>query len=497
MDNLQSLTYFYPELILTVLILACILYDLSIKKEDSNKVGWLLVAGLVVVSAAILFQDSQTITSLFSNAIVLDPFASFFKLVIILSTIFVSIFSLYNNELDEYRMGEYFTLIGIVTFGLFLMVSSIDLIMVYLSIEIVSIMSFVLAGYLKQNTRSNEAALKYVVYGAFSSGIMLFGLSYLYGLTGSTNFFKIQQAMTLSSEINNTAITLAVIMILTGFGYKISAVPFHFWTPDVYEGSPTTITAYLSVAPKAGALAMMIRFFNQVLADGGAIVENSAGSLLIVPWTDIISIMAVVTMTIGNVIAIQQDNIKRMLAYSSIAHAGYMLLSIPVVSGEGIYAIMLYVIVYLFMNLGAFFVVIIIKNRTEGESYEDYKGLGWKMPAVGAMMTLFMVSLTGLPPTAGFVGKFYIFASLIKAGDSFYWLAIAGGINSVISLYYYLKVVKVMYFEGDREEFVILPETGPTIMLTMAAIPTLLLGIYWVPIADWIDKSLVMFIQTI
>ena len=497
MDNLQSLTYFYPELILTVLILACILYDLSIKKEDSNKVGWLLVAGLVIVSAAILFQDSQTITSLFSNAIVLDPFASFFKLVIIISTIFVSIFSLYNNELDEYRMGEYFTLIGIVTFGLFLMVSSIDLVMVYLSIEIVSIMSFVLAGYLKQNTRSNEAALKYVVYGAFSSGIMLFGLSYLYGLTGSTNFFKIQQAMTLSSEINNTAITLAVIMILTGFGYKISAVPFHFWTPDVYEGSPTTITAYLSVAPKAGALAMMIRFFNQVLADGGAIVPNSAGSLPIVPWTDIISLMAVVTMTIGNVIAIQQDNIKRMLAYSSIAHAGYMLLSIPVVSGEGIYAIMLYVIVYLFMNLGAFFVVIIIKNRTEGESYEDYKGLGWKMPAVGAMMTLFMVSLTGLPPTAGFVGKFYIFASLIKAGDSFYWLAIAGGINSVISLYYYLKVVKVMYFEGGREEFVVLPETGPTIMLMLAAIPTLLLGIYWVPVADWIDNSLVMFIQTI
>ncbi len=497
MDNLQSLTYFYPELILTVLILACILYDLSIKKEDSNKVGWLLVAGLVIVSAAILFQDSQTITSLFSNAIVLDPFASFFKLVIILSTIFVSIFSLYNNELDEYRMGEYFTLIGIVTFGLFLMVSSIDLVMVYLSIEIVSIMSFVLAGYLKQNTRSNEAALKYVVYGAFSSGIMLFGLSYLYGLTGSTNFFKIQQAMTLSSEINNTAITLAVIMILTGFGYKISAVPFHFWTPDVYEGSPTTITAYLSVAPKAGALAMMIRFFNQVLADGGAIVESSTVSLPIVPWTDIISLMAVVTMTIGNVIAIQQDNIKRMLAYSSIAHAGYMLLSIPVVSGEGIYAIMLYVIVYLFMNLGAFFVVIIIKNRTEGESYEDYKGLGWKMPAVGAMMTLFMVSLTGLPPTAGFVGKFYIFASLIKAGDSFYWLAIAGGINSVISLYYYLKVVKVMYFEGGREEFVVLPETGPTIMLMLAAIPTLLLGIYWVPVADWIDNSLVMFIQTI
>ena len=330
MNNLQSLSYFYPEILLTVVIIAVIIYDLFLKIEESGKVGWLLVFGLVLVFIAIYLQDSNMATTLFSDAIVLDPFSTFFKVVIIIATILVAIFSLYTKELDDYRMGEYFTLLGIVTFGLFLMVSSIDLVMVYISIEIVSIMSFVLAGYLKQNTRSNEAALKYVVYGAFSSGIMLFGLSYVYGLTGSTNFFQIQHVLLSSGHDNGPAIMLSVVLILAGFGYKVSAVPFHFWTPDVYEGSPTTITAYLSVAPKAGALAMMIRFFNQVLSDGGAMAGLEGISLTELPWANIISLIAVVTMTIGNLIAIQQDNIKRMLAYSSIAHAGYMLLALPV-----------------------------------------------------------------------------------------------------------------------------------------------------------------------
>ena len=270
MNNLQSLSFFYPELLLTLVILFAIIYDLLIDSSESGKVGWVLVFGLVLVAIAIWFQDSSKVTTLFTDAVVLDPFSTFFKLLIILATIFVSVVSLYSNELRDYRKGEYFYLLGIITFGLFMMVSSIDLIMVYVSIEIVSIMSFVLAGYLKKNTRSNEAALKYVVYGAFSSGIMLFGLSYIYGLTGSTNFFQIQQILASSGSESNSAILMAVVMILAGFGYKVSAVPFHFWTPDVYEGSPTTITAYLSIAPKAGAFAMMIRFFNQVLADGGA-----------------------------------------------------------------------------------------------------------------------------------------------------------------------------------------------------------------------------------
>ena len=414
-----------------------------------------------------------------------------------MATIFVSIVSLQSGELKDYRKGEYFTLLGIIVFGLFLMVSTVDLIMVYISIEIVSIMSFVLAGYLKQNTRSNEAGLKYVVYGAFSSGIMLFGLSYIYGLTGSTNYFQIQQAIATMDASANTALMMATLMVLTGFGYKVSAVPFHFWTPDVYEGAPTTITAYLSIAPKAGAFAMMIRFFNQVLADGGAMGGLDASSLASLPWANIMSLLAVITMTLGNIVAIQQNNIKRMLAYSSIAHAGYMLLAMPVMSGDSIYAIMIYLVMYLFMNLGAFFVVIIVKNKTGGETFDDYRGLGWEMPMVGVAMTIFMVSLTGLPPSAGFIGKFYIFASLIKGGNQFYWLVVAGGINSVVSLYYYFRVVKVMFLEGERSETILQPPTIMAGMLLATAIPTVILGIYWTPVADWIQNSLTFFIQTL
>ena len=496
MNNLQSLSFFYPELILIGVIILAILYDLLIDKSNSGKVGWVLIAGLITVACAVWMQETRT-TTLFTDAIVLDPFSTFFKLIVILATIFVSIVSLESGELDEYRKGEYFSLLGIVTFGLFLMVSAVDLIMVYLSIEIVSIMSFVLAGYLKQNTRSNEAALKYVVYGAFSSGIMLFGLSYIYGLTGSTNYFQIQQSIAAMGSESHTAILMALIMVLAGFGYKISAVPFHFWTPDVYEGAPTTITAYLSVAPKAGAFAMMIRFFNQVLADGGAMNGLNSSSIATLPWADILSILAVITMTLGNVVAIQQDNIKRMLAYSSVAHAGYMLLAMPVMSGDSVYAIMIYLVMYLFMNLGAFFVVITIKNKTGGETFEDYKGLGWEMPFIGVVMTVFMMSLTGLPPTAGFIGKFYIFAALIKGGNSFYWLVLVGGINSVVSLYYYFRVVKVMFFEGEKSETIFQPPKIMAGMLIVTALPTLLLGIYWVPIADWVQRSLVFFIQTL
>jgi NADH-quinone oxidoreductase subunit N len=469
---------------------------LTIHQSKSGNVGWVLVTGLIAVAVAIYFQE-QRVTTLFTNSIVLDPFASFFKLLIILATIFVSIVSLQSGELKDYRKGEYFTLLGIIVFGLFLMVSTVDLIMVYISIEIVSIMSFVLAGYLKQNTRSNEAGLKYVVYGAFSSGIMLFGLSYIYGLTGSTNYFQIQQAIATMDASANTALMMATLMVLTGFGYKVSAVPFHFWTPDVYEGAPTTITAYLSIAPKAGAFAMMIRFFNQVLADGGAMGGLDASSLASLPWANIMSLLAVITMTLGNIVAIQQNNIKRMLAYSSIAHAGYMLLAMPVMSGDSIYAIMIYLVMYLFMNLGAFFVVIIVKNKTGGETFDDYRGLGWEMPMVGVAMTIFMVSLTGLPPSAGFIGKFYIFASLIKGGNQFYWLVVAGGINSVVSLYYYFRVVKVMFLEGERSETILQPPTIMAGMLLATAIPTVILGIYWTPVADWIQNSLTFFIQTL
>ena len=495
MTNLQSLSYYWPELILIGVILAALVIDLFTEKSRSDLIGWVLLIGLLIIATAIWNQDDLT-TTLFTDMIVLDPFATFFKLLVILSTLFVTVVSWQNSELEDYRKGEYFILLGILVFGLFLMVSSIDIIMVYISIEVVSIMSFILAGYLKLDTRSNEAGLKYVVYGAFSSGIMLFGLSILFGLTGSTNYFVIQQSLAGLNGSASAALVMALLMILAGFGYKISAVPFHFWTPDVYEGAPTTITAYLSVAPKAAGFAIIIRFFHQVFSDGGALINTVSFGKPDIPWPEIIGILAVITMTLGNLVAIQQESIKRMLAYSSVAHAGYMMLALPVLSIQAVYAIMVYLVMYLFMNLGAFFVVITIKNKTGGETFDDYRGLGWEMPFVGIVMTLFMLSLTGLPPTAGFIGKFYIFSALIGGGSQYYWLAILGGINSVISLYYYFYVVKVMFLDGERKETLVQPSEVMSGVLLATAIPIILFGIYWTPIIDWVQDSLIFYVQT-
>ena len=494
MTNLQSLEFFIPELILTITILAALITDLFVKKSKTNIIGWVLGVGLVVVGLSVHNLSSVPPTTLFLDMIVIDPFSSFMKIVIILSTLLVIVASWVNDELEKYRKGEYFTIMGIMVMGLFLMTSSVDIIMLYISIEVVSIMSFVLAAYLKLDTRSNEAGLKYVIYGAFSSGVMLFGLSIVYGLAGSTNYFAIQDTLSSLDGSANPALIMALLMIFAGFGYKISSVPFHFWTPDVYEGSPSTITAYLSVAPKAAGFAMIIRFFHQVFSDSIGLTSNAIGSTDL-PWPEIIGVLAVVTMTMGNLVAIQQKSIKRMLAYSSIAHAGYMMLALPVLSIEAVESVMIYLFIYVFMNLGAFFIVIFVKNKTGGESFEDFEGLGWKMPIVGAFMTLFMLSLTGLPPTAGFVGKLYIFKTLVGAGSEFLWLVVAGGVNSVISLYYYFHVVKVMFLGGKRSDVITYPPSTMFGLMIFTAVPSLLLGLYWNPLASWVKDSLVFYTQ--
>ena len=493
MNNLNSLVFFWPELLLSVTILAAILADLFYSKKDSFKVVYWSLGGMILTYVAIRLQDIEP-TSLFMGTVAHDPFSQFFKILILISTAIVMLMSLVSGELKKYRMGEYFSIMTIMTFGLFLMTSSIDILMVYLAIEIVSIMSFFLAGYLKRNSLSNEASLKYVIYGAFSSGIMLYGLSILFGLTGSTNFFEMQKAISLLGTDSNLALVLSTVFILVGFGYKISAVPFHFWTPDVYEGSPSTITAYLSIAPKAAGFALMLRFFNQVFGDMSIDISTSWSAINDVPWPELIAVLSAATMTVGNLVAIQQNNVKRMLAYSSIAHAGYMMMALPMMSNSSIEGVMMYLIMYLFMNLGAFFVVIYVKDQIGGEDYNSFDGLGWKMPYVAIPMTLFMVALTGLPPTAGFVGKFYIFAAVIESGSRFYWLAFVGVINSVISLYYYIRVVRHMYLLGERNDEFINPSSKLVLgLLVVLAIPSFVFGWYFSPIAEWISGSTTMF----
>jgi len=493
MSNLNSLTHFWPELILTVTVLVAIIADLLYRKEDSFKVAWWVLGGLALTLFAVRMSGGA-LSELFMGTIAMDPFANFFKVLVLISTTFVILMSFDSADLKGYRVGEYFSIMAIMAFGLFLMASAIDVIMVYLAIEIVSIMSFFLAGYLKKKQDSNEASLKYVIYGAFSSGIMLYGLSLLFGLTGTTKFFEMREAIAQLGPEANLALILSAVFILVGFGYKISAVPFHFWTPDVYEGSPTTITAYLSVAPKAAGFAMLIRFFNQVFGDGYPLGAETWTALNNVPWPQLVAVLAAATMTVGNLVAIQQSSVKRMLAYSSIAHAGYMMMALPLMSQSGVYGIMMYLLMYLFMNLGAFYVVIYVQGKTGGESFDDYNGLGWRMPFVAGVMTLFMVALTGLPPTAGFIGKFYIFAAVIEAGSQYYWLAFVGVINSVVSLYYYIRVVKHMYLTGDRSESIALPTSILTTAILIAlAIPTFVFGWYFSDVAEWINNSLVIF----
>lgn len=497
MNNIQSLRLFIPELIIVVTILIGIIADLIYSRNKSFKVGYWILGGLILSLFAVLMHDEHNVLTLFTDMVTLDPFAVLLKVIILISTILVVIISRYNNEFENYRTGEYHILIAITVFGMMLMVSAVDILLIYLAIEIVSIMSFVLAGYLKQNKRSNESALKYVIYGAFSSGLMLFGMSILFGMTGSTKLYLIANSLAQLGPAANFAMIIALVLILAGFAYKISVVPFHFWTPDVYEGAPTTITAFLSVAPKAAGFALLIRFFHIVFGDAGAIQAGNWITLTDLPWGQILALLAVLTMTLGNVVAIQQSNIKRMLAYSSIAHAGYMLMVIPVLSTESIFAIAFYLFVYTIMNLGAFFVVIAVKNETGGETFDDYTGIGWRMPLIGVIMTIFMFSLTGLPPTAGFIGKFYLFAALIKGGPQFYWLAFVGVINSVISLYYYMRVVKVMYFDGDSQKELARPVLPITSILIVLAFATILFGIYWAPLSDWIRNSLIFYISSL
>ena len=476
-------------------LVVAIIADLIYSDKNSYKVGYLVITGLVMASLALWLSPPEEATPIFLNTIVVDPFSRIFKFIFYLATLIVVLMSINSDELKSVRTGEYYTLMAAMVFGMSLMASSVDLIMVYLSIEVVSIVSFILAGYLRAQTRSNEAALKYVIYGAFSSGLMLYGLSLLYGLTGTTKLFELSGVILNLGQGSNLTLTVATILIMAGFGYKVAMVPFHFWTPDVYEGAPTPVTAYLSVAPKAAGFALLIRFFNSLFGTDQPLNSPVWQAMEGVPWQDILMVLAAVTMTVGNLVAIQQQNIKRLLAYSSIAHAGYILMGVPVLSQEGVYAIIFYIIVYLFMQLGAFFLAIVVSNKYGTEAIEEYSGIGWKSPYLGFFMAVFMFSLTGIPPTAGFIGKMYLFAALINGGSQFYWLAIIGVLNSVISLYYYMRVVKVMYFQGELSKDLYVPNGMSMAILLAMGIPSIFFGIRWSFLADWVSSSLKFFVS--
>ncbi len=484
LGNLASLTYFLPECAVTATILLLICVHVAGRNRRSPAAALLSLVG---TGTALLFAwmtPAGKGMGLFEGMVVLDGFAVFFKVLTALATVIVIFMSIDCWELTDRTQAEYYIFLLSVLLGMFLLASASDIVMLYLAIELVSIPSYLLAGYLKGKGSSTEASTKYVVYGATASGVMIYGFSLLYGMTGSTRISEI--GYVLAGGTATLPAFLAAVMVTVGFGYKIAAVPFHMWSPDVYEGAPTPVTAFLSVGPKAAGFAVLVRFFYTVFASPDA-ADGMWRLSSAVDWPFLFAVLSAVTMTVGNLIAINQKNVKRLLAYSSIAHAGYMLMGFVLLTLAGLKAILFYFVVYLFMNLGAFYVVVLVANGSRSEDIDDFSGLGTRAPLAAVSLAIFLFALTGIPPFSGFIGKVYLFAEVINR--EIYWLALVAGINSVVSLYYYARIIKVMFLEQPRHAEELPVAFVPRVMLAVMVVPTLLLGIYWEPVIRVAEAS--------
>ncbi len=501
LGSVDSLAYLYPEGILSLTILVIFLADLFVKdKEQLGNVALVGVTLALVFTSGLSFFGHRLLAGLqcgsdgcwlFHRMIVLDNFAIFFKVVLALSGVGAVWMSLGSNEVKGPNQGEYYGILLGSTLGMFFMASAANLLMAYLSLEFVSLTSYVLTGYQRHNRRGGEAALKYLIYGGVASGAMIYGMSWIFGLTGSMDYAEINAAL-MQGDVNHLALLIALVLIFAGFGYKISAVPFHMWAPDVYHGAPIPITAFLAVGSKAAGFALLMRFFYPVLSKAG---EGGAWHVLAgVDWPQLMLVISMITMTLGNLAALNQQNVKRLLAYSSIAHAGYTLMGFVVLSDEGLRAMLFYLIVYYLMNLGAFLVVMVVANNTGREDLEGFRGLAWRGGALPAIaMAIFLFSLTGLPPLAGFIGKFYLFYAVVK--EHFYYLAVVGILNSVVSLYYYVRIVKTMFLDaplGTEGEVTLDPHNGS--LLAVLSVMTVVLGLYWAPVVEFANRSAHFFL---
>jgi NADH-quinone oxidoreductase subunit N len=490
----NSLYLIKPEITISIALVLLVIVDLIMNK-NKKFLPYVAIAGLIVAGIFIVAQFSVNQFAFANNnsvgMVIIDPFGNFFKLLIVASSLVIVLFSMLSNEINEgmQRQGEYYTLMFGMIVGMMFMVSASDLIVLYLSIELVSLPSYILAGYTKSALRNSEASLKYVIYGGISSGIMLFGISILYGLTGSTNIYEINSLIQ-AANVHGFIFVLSAILIFVGIGYKISAAPFHFWTPDVYEGAPIPITAYLSIASKAAGFALLIRFIKVTFIQ--SVDPNGFWQLLsVIDWKALIVLISILTMTLGNFAALWQNNMKRLLAYSSIAHAGYLLLGLAVLSNEGITAILIYFLVYAFMNLGAFLVVMLIANKINSEEIDDYDGLSSVAPFLSVSLAIFLVSLTGLPPTAGFIGKLYIFIALVDA--KMIVVAVIALLNTVVSLYYYIRVLKHMFLNPSKKEVPSLKISYPAIVFVLAFVaPVLIFGVYFSPLVALAKSSIAL-----
>ncbi len=426
------------------------------------------------------FLDANNLSQVqgFQGALVVDGFALFFSWVFVLATAVVMMFSVRYLEIEREHHGEYYALILFSLVGMYFMVTGMDLVTLFIGLETMAISSYVLAGFLRGDRRSNEAALKYFLLGAFSSGLLAFGFSLFYGMAGSTKLTVIAAAVARRPEGDPVSL-LALITTAVGLFFKVAAVPFHQWAPDAYEGAPTSITGFLSTAPKAAALALLVRVFLVLMGP------------LRPAWQPLMVAVCIVTMTVGNLAAISQTNTKRLFAYSSISHVGYILLGLVAGNATGLKGIAIYVLVYAFMNLGAFTVLVALRRKDIiGDEIEDMSGLVFKNPASAFMMLIFLLSLAGIPPTAGFLGKYFIFLSLIETGH--YALAVFAVLYVAVALYYYMRMTVMMFMREPADAEVLSLSPGVRIALGVTLAATLFIGLYPQPFILLADTSVLL-----
>jgi NADH-quinone oxidoreductase subunit N len=468
----------FPEIAVLVTGFVLLILDLFLRKFKNGILTAISVVG-TLTAMWLVFDNWSYIGVSFQGIVANDPIAFFFKIIFCIGTLLTILVSTSYVKREMKSIGEYYVLLFMATFGMMVMASSTDLLTIFLGLEVMSMPLYVLAGIYRQRPRSREASMKYFLMGAFASGFLLYGIALIFGAFGSTNMIEISERLGLGGAYSGLLVGAGMTFLLIGIGFKVAVVPFHMWVPDVYEGSAAPVTAFMSAGPKAAGFAALFRIFSvfwPVLSDN---------------FTTVLWILAVLTMTWGNVLAISQSNIKRMLAYSSIAHAGYVMIALTVGGKEGLAAAAFYLLVYTIINIGAFAVVIFFAGQREKlERIADYSGFGIRYPFEGISLTVFMLALAGIPATAGFVGKYKIFMGAIDSG--FVWLAIIGIINSLVSVWYYIYVVVTMYMKPAAEKnpkAVLPPSLFAALLISLFG--TLYLGLFpgdWLSLANWVGS---------
>lgn len=470
-NYLANVGRYVPELILVILMVGLILVEATYAEDEKNKKYIFITAtiGLVATLVALIVQMSFKPEAIFSNSMIIDPFSTVMKMSMVVGTFFSIYLSRISKDIYETLKSEYAIMTVGILIGGFILASANNMLMFYIGIETLSILSYVMASFKKNDDRSSEAGLKYALYGGITAGIMLVGMSHMFGVLGTIQFSGMAEALVKLDKTQLLILAPSFLLFFAGVGYKIASVPFHMWSPDVYEGSPTPVTTFFAIVPKLAGISALIRV---------TMIFFTAQTALRAGWVGLLMAVAALTMTVGNVTAIGQKSVKRMLAYSSISHAGIMMAGLVVMNEIGIRSVVFYGITYVFMTLVAFYITSIVQDKYGNDNFERFTGLIYRYPFMAVMMCVTMFSLTGLPPLAGFIAKFNIISTLINS--KYYSLALVLALNSVVSAYYYLKIVRIMCLkpqESNEEisEFGFLNQ----LIIVALTVPVFVIGIFW------------------